>query len=318
MADSSFYLAHYGINSADAAFEHFKGTLQNYYDADFYVGWDKIYERIEYYRSELFLLSSLCGVQDKQAAARRLLAEYPKVIAVLPLLMARRKTVQLLEERSKAQVTTYNFPQKLRKLSEAEIEHYINFLCTSRVLELLDHIKSVPDYVTGVEVGMDTNARKNRGGACGVKAIQPFVNEALIKLSFLQAKAEANFDFLSRQGCILPESFSNERWDWAFWLKDNPRRFAVMEVNHYGSSGSKLKAIARDYIGRHKALETAGIGFIWVTDGQGWLKSHRALREAFDTIKHLINIRLAQDGQLEWALRNLLSVARKSREEHAA
>src|SRR5438132_1374024 len=118
MADPAFYLAHYGINSADAAFEHFKATLQNYYDADFYVGWDKIYKRIESIRPELFLLSSLCGVENKQKAARHLLADYPKVVAVLPLLMARRETVQLMEEQSKARVITYNFPKNPRTLSD--------------------------------------------------------------------------------------------------------------------------------------------------------------------------------------------------------
>ncbi len=223
-----------------------------------------------------------------------------------------------MDEQSEVRVINYDFPENLRELSNAEIEHYIHFLCSSRVIELLDHIKSVPDYVTGVEVGMDTNGRKNRGGKCGVKAIQPFVDEALAKLSFLQSKSEATFDFLATQGCVLPEIFRSERWDWAFWTKDKPRRIAVMEVNHYGGGGSKLKSIARDYIGRYKVLEDAGIGFVWVTDGYGWLTARPALREAFDTIKHLINIRQAKDGQLEWALRRLLSVARKSREEHAA
>src|SRR5438067_13789242 len=138
MADPSFYLAQYGINSADAAFDYFKATLQNYYDANFYVGWDKIYKRLEGFRPELFLLSSLCGIEDKQEAARRLLADYPKVVAVLPLLMGCRKTVQLMEEQSEASVTTYNFPKNPQKLSDAEIEHYIHFLCSSRLLELLD------------------------------------------------------------------------------------------------------------------------------------------------------------------------------------
>jgi type II restriction enzyme len=318
MADPSFYLAHYGINSADAAFEHFTNTLQNYYNADFYVDWDKIYRRIERFRPELFLLSSLCGAQDKAKAARRLLVDYPKVISVLPLLMACRETVQLLEEQNAARVTTYSFPKNPRTLSDAEIDHYIHFLCDSRVIELLDHVKSVPDYVTGVEVGMDTNGRKNRGGECGIKAIRPFVEEALGKLSSIQSEKETTFDFLATQGCILPDAFRGERWDWAFWTKDKPRRLVVMEVNHYGSGGSKLKAIARDYIGRYKVLADAGVGFIWVTDGRGWIKSRSALREAFDAIKYLINIKQAKDGQLEWALRRILSAAGKRREEHAA
>lgn len=318
MSNPSFYQLRFGITSADAAFEKFVGTLQNYFDADFYVDWDKIFKRIENYRPELHLLSSLCGAQDKQRLARRLLTDYPKVVMVLPLLMACRKAVQIIEDQNAAQVTTYDFPKKVRPLSGAEVEHYVRFLCSTRILELLERIKSVPDYVTGVEVGMDTNGRKNRGGECGVKAIRPFVEEALKNLPFIQTKEEVTFDFLESQGCILPEAFRNERWDWAFWTKDKPRRFVVMEVNHYGSSGSKLKAIARDYIGRQKALSAAGVGFIWVTDGLGWHKSRHALREAFNVIEHLINIHLAKDGQLEWALRHLIVSDIKGRKEFAA
>jgi type II restriction enzyme len=318
MHDLSFYQSVYGIASPDAAFDKFVGTLQSYFDADYYVGWDKIYRRIEEYRPELHLLSALCGVQDKEKLARRLLADYPKVVMVLPLLMACRNSVQLMEEQNAAQVTAYNFPKKSRPLSNDEIEYYVRFLCSSKLFELLERIKSVPDYVTGVEVGMDTNGRKNRGGECGVKAIQPFVEQSLTSLPSLQAKAEATYDFLASEGCTLPEAFRNERWDWAFWTKAEPRRLTVMEVNHYGSSGSKLKAIARDYVGRQKALEAAGIGFIWVTDGRGWLKSRHALREAFDSVNCLINIRLARDGHLEWALRRLFSLHIKGRTEHAA
>lgn len=318
MSNFSFYELHYGLTSTDAAFEKFVGTLQNYFDADYYVGWNKIFKRIEEYLPELHVLSSLCGAHDKQKLARRVLSDYPKVIMVLPLLMACRETIQLMDEQGGAQITTYEFPKKVRPLSDAEIEHYVHFLCSTRILELLDRIKCVPDYVTGVEVGMDTNGRKNRGGKCGVKAIQPFVEEALKNLPLIEAKPEATFDFLASQNCILPEAFRNERWDWAFWRTDAPRRFAVMEVNHYGGGGSKLKAIARDYIGRQKSLEAAGVGFIWVTDGRGWFKSRRALREAFNVIEHLINIRLAKDGQLEWALRRLIQSDIKGRKEYAA
>lgn len=250
--------------------------------------------------------------------ARRILTDYPKVITVLPLLMACRKSVQLLNERDEARVISYDFPKRPKRLSADEVEHYVRFLCDSRILELLERIESVPDYVTGVEVGMDTNGRKNRGGDCGVKAIRPFVEEVLQGLPFVESKSEATFEFLTSRGCALPESFMSERWDWAFWTKDNPRRLALMEVNHYGSGGSKLKPIAREYIGRHKVLAAAGLGFIWVTDGLGWLRSKPPLREAFDAVQYLVNVNLARDGQLEWALRRILSSGVKGQKEYAA
>jgi type II restriction enzyme len=318
VVDLSFYQIRYGIGSADAAFDKFIGTLQNYFDADYYVGWDKIFQRIEEHRPELHLLSSLCGAQDKQRMARRVLTDYPKVIEVLPLLMACRKSVQLLDEKTEGEVLSYDFPKRTKRLTEEEVEYYVRFLCDSQIIRLLERIESVPDYVTGVEVGMDTNGRKNRGGDCGVKAIRPFVEESLKAIPFLQWKEEATFSFLKAQGCFLPEAFSGERWDWAFWLKDNPQRLVVMEVNHYGGGGSKLKAIARDYTGRHKSLASAGVGFIWVTDGLGWLKTKKALREAFDVLSYLVNVELAKGGLLQHALRNLILARTKGRKEFAA
>src|SRR5437868_3732592 len=98
MADLSFYLAHYGINSADTAFDKFVSKLQNYYDASYYVDWKKVYEKVRPYRRELLLLSSLCEEPNKEKAARELLRDYPKVIEALPILMACRHTIELVED----------------------------------------------------------------------------------------------------------------------------------------------------------------------------------------------------------------------------
>src|SRR5205085_6404149 len=112
-------------------FNKFVGMLQNYFDADYYVDWDKIFKRIEDYRPELHLLSSLCTAPDKLKMARRVLTDYPKVITALPLLMACRNSVQLLDEENDSQVLTYSFPKHLKQLTEEEIEHYVRFLCDS-------------------------------------------------------------------------------------------------------------------------------------------------------------------------------------------
>ncbi len=306
MADLSFYQHAYGIRTPDAAFAHFCATLQNYYDANFYVDWGKVYARIEQFRPELFLLSSLCGIADKEQAARELLRNYPQVIRVLPTLIACRRAVQMLEDASSARVTTYDFPATNTAPTDAEIERYVRFLASSGVLALLERITSVPDYMTGVEVGMDTNGRKNRGGCCGENAVAPFIAAARDALLMLEHKAQATFDFLTAQGCRLPPEFRGVVWDHAFWVASPVRRFAVMEVNHYGGSGSKPPAIAREYVARQVMLDAAGVGLLWVTDGIGWLDMRNPLREAFSVMPHIINIRLASEGQLEWTLRRLL------------
>src|SRR5205085_10134460 len=118
-----------------------------------------------------------------------------------------------LDEKAERQILTYNFPKRSKRLTEEEVEHYVRFLCDSRILALLERIESVPDYVTGVEVGMDTNGRKNRGGNCGVKAIRPFVEQSLKAIPFLQSKEEATFNFFTSQDCSIPDAFHDTRWD---------------------------------------------------------------------------------------------------------
>jgi len=302
----------------EAAFEKFVATLQNYYDSTYYVDWEKVHAKVQPYRRELLLLTSLCTEANKEKAARELLRDYPRVIAALPVLMACRNSIEIVENAAEAHVTTYDFKPAGERLTEDEVEHYVEFLTASGLLSLLERIKSVPDYVTGVEVGMDTNARKNRGGHCGMQAIRPFIEAAQQNLPGLEVKFEAGFDFLSTQGFVLPEKFRGIVWDVAFWTRARSPRLTVMEVNHYGTSGGKPSAIAREYTGRQTDLDATDIGFIWVTDGRGWLNMLNPLREAFNGIRHLVNIRLAKDGQLEWALRRLLYDDIRRRKEHAA
>lgn len=288
------------------------------------MDWKKVYKNVECYRHELFLLSSLCSAPDKEQAARELLRKYPQVIPVLPALIAnaeRKKTrciIPLAEDLSRGLIKSYDFSIRGATLTDAEVETYVEFLLKSGVLFLLEQIKSVFDYVTGVEVGLDSNARKNRSGKCAIEALRPAVEQALNRLPQIESKAEATYAFLAVQGCILPERVKGKKWDWAFWTLKAPRRFAVVEVNHYGSTGSKPESIAAEYIARQQLLKEAGIGFIWVTDGRGWLKMTRALRESFDGVEHLINIRLAKEGELEWALRRLLLTEIKGQKEFAA
>src|SRR2546423_690151 len=124
MADLSFYKSKYNITSQAAAFDKFVSTLQNYYDASYYVDWKKVYEKVRPYRRELLLLSSLCEEPDKKKAAHALFRDYPKVIEALPILMACRHTIELVEDSAEARVSTYNFNPQLQ-LTEAEIERYV-------------------------------------------------------------------------------------------------------------------------------------------------------------------------------------------------
>lgn len=307
MANLSFYAEKYGVTSQSGAFQRFVASLQNYYDSAYYVDWAKALANAGRYETELALLTTLCRKPDRVEAARHLLRRYPQIIPALPILVACRGPVALVEDLENAKVTSYDFVAPgMAGLSE-DVDRYTAFLVASGLIDLLDHIGSVKDYVIGVEVGMDTNARKNRGGNCGIRAISPWVKDVFARHPEIAGGAEVSSDRLRQIGCPLPASATGVVWDYAFWTRSAPgRRFVVMEVNHYGSSGSKPSAIAREYTAREADLRGAGVGFVWVTDGMGWHAMLNPLREAFSGLDWLVNVRLAADGMLAHAVRSVI------------
>lgn len=307
MARLDFYRERFGVRTEAQAFDYFVARLQNWYDARFYVDWQKVLANRERFAAELALLSTLCRKPDRLQAATDLLHRFPQVIPALPTLLACREEVTLVEDLAESRVETYTFTPNDGTGKTANVDKYARFLVASGLLDLLDHIHSVEDYALGVEVGMDTNARKNRGGDCGIRAIDPRVRAALTKLPDVQSGREVSSDRLREMGCPLGPEFSGLVWDYAFWTRARtPKRFVVMEVNHYGSTGSKPPAIAREYSGRQLALRDAGVGFVWVTDGLGWRAMRNPLWEAFQAQDWMMTVQLASGGMLEMALQKTL------------
>ncbi len=285
----------------------FCATLANYYDAAYYVDWEKVIANTTAYANEFALLSELCGHPNIEEAAVELFIQNPNLIRALPILIAYRSSLSIATSPGAADVTHYSFiPDSTPTAALANAKHYAAFLTRSGLSKVLEGIKSVGDYAIGVEVGLDSNARKNRGGTCGVEAIMPSVTKAKETIANLMIADEVSYNDLTHEGFTLPDSCKGLHWDFGFWISGDRDHLAVMEVNHYGSSGSKPPAIAREYTARHVELAAAGIGFIWVTDGLGWRGMINPLRSAFAQIDYLMSIHLASRGQLKFTLRSLL------------
>lgn len=75
----------------------------------------------------------------------------------------------------------------------------------------------------------------------------------------------------------------------------------LIETNYYGTSGSKLKAVAGEFTNLYRFLKEVNPQhtFIWITDGLGWKKTQKPLREAFDTIDYISNLAMLEKGILE-------------------
>ena len=141
-------------------------------------------------------------------------------------------------------------------------------------------ITNLVDYVFGIEVGLDTNARKNRGGDNMSKAVS-----LLFDKEGIYYKKEVNSTlFLD----IESLGVDVKRFDFVIKTK---RKTYLIETNFYNTGGSKLNEVARAYSEvAPKINQYENYEFVWITDGQGWLSAKNKLEEAYNTIPSVYNL----------------------------
>jgi len=153
----------------------------------------------------------------------------------------------------------------------------------------------VVDYCFGVEVGMDTNARKNRTG----KSMESIVEKIIQKFS-----KENNLEYIpqatqtkikGKWGVKMELDKTNRIFDFAIFNKSKNKIY-IVETNFYGGGGSKLKSTAGEYQYLYDLLSKQGIDLIWITDGLGWKTTKKSLFETFLHNDYLLNIELVKQG----------------------
>lgn len=267
---------------------------------DYFVNWRKVIGNVEPLEDELNLLNSLIGKPDIEAEAARLIRQHPQVLAAFPYLLAiRERSIKVLVDVQEFIYQSFDF--STRSPSEAQARELAAFITRSGLGELLrdQRIKSLPDYLIGVEVGLDSNGRKNRGGQLMEAIVETFVAEACTNTG-CQYMAQATAPKVRREwGLPVEVDKSSRIIDFA--VNRNGRLYFI-ETNFYGGGGSKLKSTATEYIRMNQYWNRQGIAFIWITDGRGWVSTQRPLREYFDNADYLLNLQMLQDGYLQEAL----------------
>lgn len=254
---------------------------------DYYTDFNKVYRNVDAVKVELNILNSLIGSDDIRNEFISLVESYPHVLQVVPILLAKRENTIKINTSE----TMYDFDFKNTNYS---IEEYANFMDKTGLFNLLKNriLRSLLDYVTGIEVGMDTNARKNRMG----KAMEDLVEEHLKKKGFVRdvtyfkemSRSEIQSKFGLDLSNITNEGKAEKRFDFVIKTKDH---VYAIETNFYSSSGSKLNETARSYelLARESAT-VQGFTFIWITDGLGWRSARNNLRQTFEVTRHIYNI----------------------------
>ena len=264
-------------------------------DYKYYVDFNNAYNNLNEFKVELNILNSLVGSKNIEDEFKSLITKYPEVLKAVPILLAKRENeIYCQDDKGKFK---YNF-----KKQNYSIEQYCYFMKETGLFDLLSNriVKDLVDYVLGVEVGLDSNGRKNRGGHLMENLVEKYIQDAgfikgktyfkEIKIKELEKITGLSLAALSNSGKTV------KRFDYV--VLKNGFTYAI-ETNFYASSGSKLNETARSY--KALALESKGIArfkFVWITDGLGWIDARNNLEETFDVLETIYNIKELEEGIL--------------------
>lgn len=261
---------------------------------DYFVNWEKVHNNVMPLEKELNLLNFLIGKENIEKEVYELIKEYPQVIKAFPYLIAFRDSqVSILTDVEEFTYKDYNF--KERFLTEEECQDLAKFFIKSGLGDLVKdkRVKNLVDYVTGVEVGLDSNGRKNRGGTMMENIVETFVKNTCIELG-LEYMSQANAKKIKdKWGIEIKVDKSSRNLDFA--INKNGKLYFI-ECNFYGGGGSKLKSTATEYVKMNEYWNAQNITFIWVTDGAGWKSTLKPLREYFDKADYLLNLEMLKNN----------------------
>ena len=271
-------------------------------DYGYYIDFEKVHRNVDDIKVELNILNSLIGSKNIEADFENLMRKYPEILKCIPLLLAVRANEIYCQDENGGHLFQFDFG-KYPPNSHAHYERYKYFMRETGLFDLLENhiVNNLVDYATGVETGLDSNGRKNRGGHLMENLVESFIQKAgFIKdenyfkemyIHQITEKWGIDLSAISNQGKM------EKRFDYVI---KTPNMIYGIETNFYGSGGSKLNETARSY--KTLALETDtidGFTFVWFTDGKGWTSARHNLEETFDVMEHIYNIDDMENGIIQ-------------------
>lgn len=271
----------------------FKTSISDY---TYYVDFEKIYKNVDKVKVELNILNSLIGSKNIEEEFQNILIKYPETLECIPLLLAVRSREIFVKD----EINEYLF--KFDKMVYS-MKDYIRFMKDSGLFDLLQNhiINNLYDYVLGIEVGLDSNGRKNRGGHLMENLVESYIIKAGYKKDVNYFKEMYLKDIEKKWNLDLSEMSGNntstKRFD--FVIKTDNQVY-VIETNFYSAGGSKLNETARSYkMLAQESKKVDGVTFIWFTDGTGWNSARKNLEETFNELETMYNIDDLENGILE-------------------
>lgn len=261
---------------SDRFSDFMKSLKETHFSLKDYVNFPKVAANVEAISIKLNQLNYLIGQEDMAAAIKRLWDENPKVFSVLDVLIAVRA------KDKKKTIDAYGNIHLVRDYfsSPEQVTVFLNETGLTEVFQK-KQIKNLVDYVFGVEVGLDSNARKNRGG---------HIMEGLVAniLTLNGIPFEQEVYYTEFPEIVKALGADNKRFDFVI---RTPEKTYLIEANFYTGGGSKLNEVARSYSELAPKINAVpGFEFVWITDGIGWESARNKLEEAFAHIPRVYNL----------------------------
>lgn len=268
----------------------FRPSISSY---DYYINFDKVVRNVEEIKVELNILNSLIGSKNIEEDFEKIVSKYPETLQCVPLLLAVRGYEIYAQDEDGAFL--YNF-----KNMNYDVEQYKVFMRKTGLFDMIANhlVNNLVDYALGIETGLDSNGRKNRGGhqmedlvekyilAAGFKKDVNYFKEMYLK--DIEQKWDIDLSALSNQGKAA------KRFD--FVIKTDNQIYGI-ETNFYGGGGSKLNETARSYKMLSQEADTIDrFTFVWITDGIGWKSAKGNLRETFEVMGTIYSIDDMENG----------------------
>lgn len=270
----------------------FKSSIKTW---DYFVNWKKVFTNGSNLEITLNKLNYLLGKENLKEEFKKLYSSNPDIVKALPVLLAVRENKLEVFDKVIKNSEFFDFSG-----SEKSPEKYYEFLEKSGLARLFqkDGVKNLVDYVMGVEVGLDSNGRKNRGGSLMEEIVESFIRDLCNKNGFEYLSQARATVIKSKWGVDVKVDKSERSFDFAVFNPKN-KKVKLFEVNFYNGGGSKLKAVCGEFRSLYTELKDQNIDFIWITDGLGWFTTKRPLEETYNHNEYVFNLNMLEAGVLD-------------------
>ncbi len=306
MKNINFYKKVLGCNDEEEIFKYLVDNLKkSILTWSYFVNWEKVFENTKKIELGLNVLNYLIGKKYFDQEFNFLIKQHPEVIRIIPAILAVRNgskgsELNILVDYQNKRFVYEDYDFNKIELIEEDINKYLLFIDKTGLKDLLSSqkIKNLVDYVVGVEVGLDSNGRKNRCGSHMEKIVEYFIKD-FCERNNLKYLRQANADVVSENwNIVIPVDKNNRRYDFAIY---DGKNVMIFETNFYGAQGTKIKSTAGEYRALYDLLKEK-CKFIWITDGTGWKKSISSLRETYDHNDYIFNLDMIEKGVLNFLL----------------